>query len=108
MVECEAPSFSLGLEFDDSPPPSLKHTPLDHDYLLSLEVPDSDPETLPDPPRRTLKRLRRGLRSSAQTNPPSCFDAADEEDDIEEFSQEDPVQGQIIYFLLMLRIVIVC
>ncbi|KAK2397178.1 hypothetical protein QL285_058782 [Trifolium repens] len=85
MAEFEAPSFSLGLDFDNTPP----HSPLNHDPLL--QVPDSDPETQPDPPIRILKRLRRGPPSSSSVHhqtelPPSCIIA---DDDIEDFSSED-------------------
>lgn len=90
MAEFEAPSFSLGLDLDDTPPPSPSTSP-NHDPVPQ-EVPDSDPESQPDPPIRILKRLRRAPPSSSQTEPlPSFFDP--DEDDIEEFSsQEEPLQ----------------
>ncbi|CAJ2633998.1 unnamed protein product [Trifolium pratense] len=89
MAEFEAPSFSLGLDLDNTPP----HSPLNHDPIP--QVPDSDPESQPDPPIRILKRLRRGPPSSSPVHhqtglPPPCINA---DDDIEEFSSEDePVQ----------------
>ncbi|CAI8586864.1 unnamed protein product [Vicia faba] len=91
MAELDAPSFSLGLDLDDTPPPSPPPSPIPDPLLI---VPDSDPETRSDPPSRTLKRLRRGPPSSSvhcETQPqPSYFDA---DDDIEEFSSpEKPVQ----------------
>lgn len=94
MAEFEAPSFSLGLDLDDTPPPSPSTSP-NHDPVPQ-EVPDSDPESQPDPPIRILKRLRRAPPSSSQTEPrPSFFDP--DEDDIEEFSsQEEPLQGQFL------------
>jgi len=99
--ECEAPSFSLGFDLD-----SPTHDP------TTLIVPDSgsDPDTRPDPPpRRILKRLRRGLPSPSsvrrQTEPPPSFvvDIKVDDDDIEEFSsQDEPVQGSSIssFFVL--------
>ncbi|XP_004491393.1 uncharacterized protein [Cicer arietinum] len=91
MADFEAPSFSLGLDFDDTPPPSPSTSP-NHDPLPQVPDSDPDPETLPNPPLHILKRLRRGPPSSSKTDPPSCIDVDD--DDIEEFSsQEDPVQG---------------
>ncbi|CAK8538799.1 unnamed protein product [Lathyrus sativus] len=93
MAEFEPPSFSLGLDLDDTPPPSPPPPSPIPDPLL--QVPDSDPETRSDPPPRTLKRLRRGPPSSSVHHipqpQPSYFDA---DDDIEEFSSpEKPVQG---------------
>ncbi|WJX70965.1 hypothetical protein P8452_55015 [Trifolium repens] len=94
MAECEAPSFSLGfdLDFHSTPPNSPNHD------FTNLIVPDSesDHETRPDPYRRVLKRLRRGLPFPSvphQTEPPSFIGVADDNDDIEEFSsQDEPVQ----------------
>lgn len=98
MADFEAPSFSLGLDFDDTPPPSPSTSP-NHDPLPQVPDSDPDPETLPNPPLHILKRLRRGPPSSSKTDPPSCIDVDD--DDIEEFSsQEDPVQGQFFYSYL--------
>lgn len=104
MAECDAPSFSLGLDFSfdlDTPP----HSPLRADPPPSASPGDDpgpqvpDPETRPDPPRSILKRLRRGPPPSSvsqQVEPPPCFDA---DDDIEEFSsQEDPIQGSLLCF----------
>jgi hypothetical protein len=99
MAECEAPSFSLGfdLDFHSTPPNSPNHD------FTNLIVPDSesDHETRPDPYRRVLKRLRRGLPSPSvphQTEPPSFIGVADDNDDIEEFSsQDEPVQGRSIF-----------
>ncbi|GAU49984.1 hypothetical protein TSUD_287490 [Trifolium subterraneum] len=95
MAECEAPSFSLGFDLDlhNTPP----HSP-NHD-ITNVTVPDSesDHETRPDSNRRIFKRLRRGLPSPSvqhQTESPSFIDAADDDDDIEEFSsQDEPVQA---------------
>lgn len=112
MAECDVPSFSLGLDFslDDTPPPSPSPN----------HVSDSDPDTRPDPPRRILKRLRRGPSSSTvhhqadpdpdpepeppstvhhqadpETEPPSYIDV---DEDIEEFSsQDDPVTGYCLF-----------
>ncbi|KAK7320385.1 hypothetical protein VNO77_29807 [Canavalia gladiata] len=80
MVDCDVPSFSLGL---DSPP----HSPINpppSPTQLSNSYSHSDP----DPPRRILKRLRRGPPPSVrnQSDPPPCFDA---DDDIEEFSSQE-------------------
>ncbi|OIW02870.1 hypothetical protein TanjilG_29646 [Lupinus angustifolius] len=87
MADFAAPSFSLGfdLSFDShqSPPlsPSPHHNHHRHDEDFPPQVPDSDPETGPDPPRRILKRLRRAP-------PHLCFDV---DDDIQEFSSQDDV-----------------
>ncbi|KAL4364464.1 hypothetical protein HN51_023782 [Arachis hypogaea] len=104
----EAPSFSLGLDFTfDSQPPELEPEPEpeppspihpppinDGNDLNQEEVPDSDPDAAPDPPRRILKRLRRGLppqpqqpqqQQQQQQEPVFNFD----DEDIEEFSSQD-------------------
>jgi hypothetical protein len=106
MMDDEAPSFSLGFDLDDSP----------NQDPTTLIVPDSDsdPDTRPDPPpRRILKRLRRGVGSPSsssvrrQTEPPPSFVVdidVDDYDDIEEFSSQDlPVQGSSIssFFLFL-------
>ncbi|KAI4308012.1 hypothetical protein L6164_031131 [Bauhinia variegata] len=103
MADCEAPSFSLGLDLGfDSEPPSNElppHSPIRPvacgrkygDEDLGPLVVDSDQDTGPEPPARILKRLRRrpgGGSSSVrkQEKPKVCF-AGD--DDIEEFSSEE-------------------
>ncbi|CAL0317479.1 unnamed protein product [Lupinus luteus] len=93
MADFAAPSFSLGfdLSFDSdfsthqSPPlsPSPLRNHRDGDDFAP-QVPDSDPETGPDPPRRILKRLRRTL---------PCFDV---DDDIQEFSSQDDDHGDVV------------
>lgn len=104
MDDEEAPSFSLGFDLD-SP----------NQDLTTLIVPDSDsdPDTRPyPPPRRILKRLRRGLPSSSSfvrrptEPPPPSFVVdidVDDCDDIEEFSsQDEPVQGPSNSFFFFL------
>jgi len=92
-AEAEAPSFSLGFDLDS---PNQDPT--------TLIVPDSDSDTRPyPPPRRILKRLRRG--------PPSFVVDIEEvdDDDIEDFSsQDEPVQGSsnssfFFFFLLLTK-----
>ncbi|XVF34005.1 hypothetical protein REPUB_Repub18cG0019900 [Reevesia pubescens] len=105
MANFEAPSFSLGLDLDaeweprlptrDHPEPiiapdssSVFNTPEDNaDNLDSEQVMDSDPDTLPDPPR-VLKRLRRAADKFSATKKesenPLVWNNGD--DDIEEFS----------------------
>ncbi|XP_061342282.1 uncharacterized protein LOC133288513 [Gastrolobium bilobum] len=96
MADCEAPSFSLGLDLAHETPPHSPINPPNHDDDdLGPQVSDSDPETRPDPPRRILKRLRRGPPQSLpkQVEPPSRLDG---DDDIEDFSSQDDdiVQGR--------------
>ncbi|MED6173576.1 hypothetical protein PIB30_060849 [Stylosanthes scabra] len=102
----EAPSFSLGFDFtfdSQSPEPEPepeRHSPIhpppisNGNDLDQQEVPDSDPDTAPDPPRRVLKRLRRGLPPQPPPPPQQqqqpqepVFNCDDE--DIEEFSSQD-------------------
>ncbi|KAE9606351.1 hypothetical protein Lalb_Chr10g0106951 [Lupinus albus] len=75
MADFAAPSFSLGFDLSHHFPPlspSPDHYHHRQDVDLPPQVPDSDPETGPDPPRRILKQ--------------SCFD---DDDDIQEFSSQD-------------------
>ncbi|PPR95444.1 hypothetical protein GOBAR_AA25228 [Gossypium barbadense] len=105
MANFDAPSFSLGLDFDaDSEPqlpaedhlepilapnPSASFNIIEEnaDEFESEQVMDSDPDTRPDPPR-VLKRLRRAADESSATKKESektlVWDNGD--DDIEEFS----------------------
>nr|KJB22064.1 hypothetical protein B456_004G027700 [Gossypium raimondii] len=105
MANFDAPSFSLGLDFDaDSEPqlpaedhlepilapnPSASFNIIEEnaDEFESEQVMDSDPDTRPDPPR-VLKRLRRAADESSAAKKESektlVWDNGD--DDIEEFS----------------------
>ncbi|PPS00434.1 hypothetical protein GOBAR_AA20232 [Gossypium barbadense] len=105
MANFDAPSFSLGLDFDAdlepqlpaedhlepifAPNPSASFNIIEEnaDEFESEQVMDSDPDTRPDPPR-VLKRLRRAADESSATKKESektlVWDNGD--DDIEEFS----------------------
>ncbi|XP_040988800.1 uncharacterized protein LOC121236438 isoform X1 [Juglans microcarpa x Juglans regia] len=107
MAGYEPPSFSLGLDlgidselqvsFEEFPvqiPASdpVTNGPANGDEAFLPEVMDSDPETVPEPPR-ILKRLRRGPPTTKtpsfrllQESQQSCGAVDDE---IEEFSSQD-------------------
>ncbi|XP_027332780.1 uncharacterized protein LOC113847726 [Abrus precatorius] len=81
MADSEIPSFSLGLDLALDTP---SHSPINPPPSPTPQVSDSDPETGPDPPRRILKRLRRGPLKQPDPTP-----SVDADDDIEEFSSQD-------------------
>ncbi|CAH9120052.1 unnamed protein product [Cuscuta epithymum] len=117
MAEFEAPSFSLGLDFEldsqpirtpsplPSPKPSPKHTKrfLPTQNLRTIEDDDDDDDfESPVPsiepkctePPLTLKRLRRGPTSNKPTSGVENWDIkegtwCDVEDEIEDFSSEE-------------------
>ncbi|XP_028789568.1 uncharacterized protein LOC114745579 [Neltuma alba] len=106
MADCEAPSFSLGLDLDHTVDESAPRSPLspprasaraEDEEGFGPDVAESDPDMAPDPPPRILKRLRRGpgdgSASSVQRQKglPSGFDG---DDDIEDFSDEEDLHGQ--------------
>ncbi|MBA0553208.1 hypothetical protein Golob_012409 [Gossypium lobatum] len=114
MANFDAPSFSLGLDFDADSEPQLQAE--DHlepilapnpsasfniieenaDEFESEQVMDSDPDTRPDPPR-VLKRLRRAADESSATKKESektlVWDNGD--DDIEEFSSSQEKNADV-------------
>ncbi|KAK8282451.1 hypothetical protein V6Z12_D08G028200 [Gossypium hirsutum] len=114
MANFDAPSFSLGLDFDaDSEPqlpaedhlepilapnPSASFNIIEEnaDEFESEQVMDSDPDTRPDPPR-VLKRLRRAADESSATKKESektlVWDNGD--DDIEEFSSSQEKNADV-------------
>ncbi|KAK4275471.1 hypothetical protein QN277_018547 [Acacia crassicarpa] len=101
MADCEAPSFSLGLDLDhtlDEPAPRSPLSPsrasarLEDEVGFGPEVAESDPEMAPEPPPRILKRLRRGPSdgsSSSVQRQEGLQLGCDRDDDIEEFSDEE-------------------
>ncbi|XP_074310917.1 uncharacterized protein LOC141646844 [Silene latifolia] len=93
----EPPSFSLGIEFDFQPSnnqnkPQSSNPNCNDDS--NFWVPDSDPDSVDDPPPSRLRRLRRGgprISTPVQVSPvvktPNFV-----EDDIEDFSEEEIVR----------------
>lgn len=97
MADIEPPSFSLGFDLDDDEPlPAARDhsqpTILDEEDVLGPEAMDSDPDTAAEPPR-IFRRIRRGLPKPA----PKHLD----DDDIESFSDEDPIGGNHVLLCLM-------
>ncbi|KAK6946897.1 hypothetical protein RJ641_000370 [Dillenia turbinata] len=98
MADFEAPSFSLGFDFDlDSNPSIVNRAPEPSANRCSKPLQDANndeefrPEfqcVNPDPdPPRVLKRLKRGLSSEAKKESEKiCLDV---DDDIEEFSSPE-------------------
>lgn len=115
MADCEAPSFSLGLDLDDPVHESTPRSPLsppgasaraEDEEGLGPQVVDSDPDVGPDPPPRILKRLRRGPgngSSSSVQRQEELQSGLDGDDDIEEFSsQDDLLEGKSFYVVASL------
>ncbi|XP_054817563.1 uncharacterized protein LOC129317220 [Prosopis cineraria] len=106
MADCEAPSFSLGLDLDHNVDESNSRSPLslprasahvEDKECFGPDVVESDPDMAPDPPPRILKRLRRGPGDGSP--PPiqrqeGLRSGCDGDDDIEEFSDEEDLQFQ--------------
>lgn len=116
MANFDAPSFSLGLDFDpDSEPrlpaedhlgrtlapnPSASFNIIEEnaDEFESEQVMDSDPDTRPDPPR-VLKRLRRAADESSATKkkPEKTLVWDNGDDEIEEFSSSQEKKGNFFF-----------
>ena len=105
MADCEAPSFSLGLDLLFDSEPHILADPINTKPQFGNEenedfshAADSDPETRTEPPT-VFRRLRRGLPPPREATP---LRRSDVDDEIEEFSsQEDVLEGEFFYSLIL-------